>query len=105
MVCLENALWEQGQLMTVSHWVQQTGAKYPVGTEKILIDVDFLAYYLNMLNGPWEASKELTCYPKYMTYPGSTSLFIHWEFNVSAKPIHFVNLMSSQPKKWNKNWW
>ena len=67
MVCLENALWEQGQLMTVSHWVQQTGAKYPVGTEKILIDVDFLAYYLNMLNGPWEASKELTCYPKYMT--------------------------------------
>lgn len=83
MVCLENALWEQGQLMTVSHWVQQTGAKYPVGTEKILIDVDFLAYYLNMLNGPWEASKELTCYPKYMTYSGSISLFIHREFNVS----------------------
>lgn len=27
------------------------GAKYPVGTEKILIDVDFLSYYLNMLNG------------------------------------------------------
>lgn len=50
------------------------GAKYPVGTEKILIDVDFLSYYLNMLNGPWEASKELICYPNYVTYPGSTSL-------------------------------
>lgn len=50
------------------------GAKYPVGTEKILIDVDFLSYYLNMLNGSWEASEESICYPNYVTYPGSTSL-------------------------------
>ena len=59
-------------------------AKYPAGTEKILIDVDFLTYYLNMLNGPWEAFEKLTCYPKYMTYPGSTLLFTHWEFSISV---------------------
>lgn len=28
------------------------GAKRPVGTQKVLIGVDFLTYYLNMLNGP-----------------------------------------------------
>lgn len=104
MVCLENALWEQGQLMTVSHWVQQTGAKYPVGMEKILIDVDFLTY-LNMLNGPWETPKALTCYPKYMTYPGSTFLFTESSVSLFGKPIDCVNLMLSHREKRNKIWW
>ena len=77
------------------------GAKYPAGTEKILIDFDFLTYYLNMLNGPWEASQELICYPKYMTYRGST-LITGSSVSVFVMPFHFVNLKNLYSKKWKK---
>lgn len=99
-LCLENALWEQGQLMAPSHWVQEMVPSTLRAHRNInwCWFPDLLFEYVKWpLRGFQRVSTFLPMPYAGNIWPGR----VLWRFVTS---VHFVSLMDRHRKMWDNFW-